>query len=537
MGGLRCIIAVMDESKKVYIATAIPYVNGKPHVGHAMDYLLADIWARYQRQNGKEVRFQVGTDEHGSKNAAKAKELGLTTQQFVDQNYLPFEALMQKMKVTYTDFIRTTDPKHVARVQYIWKKLQPHIYKGKYEGWYCEGCEGFVTNKEAAEKGGVCSDHQTPLVKLEEENYFLRIGDFATQIREAIETGRMKIVPEFRGKEFLALMERGMPDVSVSRPRKSLSWGVAVPDDPDQVMYVWIDALANYITVLGYPDSADWAEYWPADVQVLGKDILRFHAGIWPAILLGLGLELPKMLLVHGHVTTGGEKMSKTVGNVVDPMEVLEKYGLDAFRYYFSRHVTTDGDGDFTWERFENAYNNELADDLGNLVQRTAGMVNRYLEGVSGEVGQIGHDTFKFHESMSAMKFSEAFESIWALVMGANRYVDKVKPWAIAKRMKESNDPDDRAHLEEVLRHTVETILQVAKMMEPFMPDAAERISGVFNTGVVKLPEGGVFPKIYIHTTDPRTARGGVEAKVEVQSENAGGGGEAAGEVAGATDQ
>ncbi|MCL2444964.1 methionine--tRNA ligase [Candidatus Saccharibacteria bacterium] len=512
--------------KKLYIATAIPYVNGKPHIGHVLDFLLADIWVRHQKQNGGEVRFQVGTDEHGNKIAAKAQEAGMTPQEFADQNCRYFKELLSAMKVNYTDFIRTTDPKHKARAQYIWRQLKPYIYQGSYEGWYCEGCEGFVTDKEAASNEMVCPDHKAKYQKISEENYYLKVSEFADQIKEAIESDRMKILPEFRKKEFLALMEKGMPDVSVSRPKKSLSWGIPVPDDDSQVMYVWMDALSNYVTVLGYPDDQEWADYWPADVQVIGKDILRFHAGIWPAMLLGMGLELPKVLLTHGHITVGGDKMSKTVGNVVDPMEVIDKYGLDAFRYYLSRHVTTNADGDFSWEKFENAYNNELVNDLGNLVQRTAGMINKYMSGVIGEIQQPEHDMYKFREAMREMNFSEAMDIIWSLIAGANGFIERVKPWKIAKAAAEGTDPEPQAHLEEVLGHVVGTIMQATEMLRPFLPDAAERISGIFGEGVVKLSDDGVFQKVYIHTADPSMVRadgvsdGGVTVAPEVGGES-----------------
>ncbi|HEU0266193.1 MAG TPA: methionine--tRNA ligase, partial [Candidatus Saccharimonadaceae bacterium] len=378
--------------KKLYITTAIPYVNGTPHIGNALDYLYADIWTRYQKQQGNEVRFQVGTDEHGNKIAMKAAELGLTPQAYTDKMAPNFKALMDKVGAEYTDFIRTTEGHHVGAVQYIWQQLLPHIYKDTYEGWYCVGHEAFFTEKEVAANGGVCPDHQKPYEKVKEENYFLRCSDFTDQVRDAIESGKMQIVPEFRKKEFLELMKDGLKDVSISRPRKSLTWGVPVPGDDSQVMYVWLDALANYITVIGYPDHQEWQEYWPADVQVIGKDILRFHAGIWPPMLLGLGLPLPKKLLVHGFVNVGGAKMSKTVGNVVDPNEIIDTYGVDAFRYFFARHIPTQDDGDFTWEKFENAYNTELANDLGNAVQRVASMVTRYQAGVVGDAPAGEHD-------------------------------------------------------------------------------------------------------------------------------------------------
>ena len=344
--------------KKLYITTAIPYANGAPHIGNALDYLVADIWARYQKQHGNDVRFQVGTDEHGNKIAEKAAQAGLTPQEYVDKNVLHFKELMDKIKTSYTDFVRTTDSHHIGASQYIWQKLQPYIYKGTYEGWYCTGCESFYTEKEVTENKGICPDHKIPFIHLSEENYYLRISDFTDKIKEAIQTDKMKITPEFRKKEFLKFLENGLDDVSISRPKRNLSWGIPVPGDPDQVMYVWIDALANYLTVIGYPDQPEWQEYWPANLQVIGKDILRFHAGIWPAMLLGLELPLPKEFLVHGHISSGGTKMSKSIGNVIDPNEIIDDYGLDAFRYYFSRHIPTLDDGDFTWDKFESSYNN-----------------------------------------------------------------------------------------------------------------------------------------------------------------------------------
>ena len=490
--------------KKLYITTAIPYVNGTPHIGNALDYLLADIWTRYQKQNGHEVRFQVGTDEHGNKIAAKATEAGLTPKEYTDKMYVNFESLMKKVDAQYTDFIRTTDPHHEGAVQYIWQKLQPHIYKDKYEGWYCMGHEAFFTEKEVAETNGVCPDHQTPYEKVSEENYYLRTSDFTDKIREAIETGRMEIVPEFRKNEFLELMKDGLKDVSISRPKKNLTWGIPVPGDHDQIMYVWLDALANYITVLGYPDHDGWQEYWPADVQVVGKDILRFHAGIWPAMLLGLELPLPKKLLVHGFVNVGGAKMSKTVGNVVDPVEIIDTYGLDAFRYFFARHIPTQDDGDFTWEKFENAYNNELGNDLGNLISRVASMLSRYQAGVIGDTPKGEHDMEPYRQAVAELRFDRALDEVWLMVRSLNQYLENVKPWEIAK--KRQTEADAEQHLGEVLGHAVNTLLQVAHLLEPFTPGVAAAIHRAFGSGVV-VPiegEGGLFPKIYNHTPNPR---------------------------------
>ncbi len=491
--------------KKLYITTAIPYANAKPHIGNAIDYLIADIWTRYQRHNGHEVKFQVGTDEHGNKIAAKAAEAGVEPQNYVDSMYGNFQSMMSAVGAEYTDFIRTTDPHHIGAVQYVWQKLAPHIYKDKYEGWYCQGCEAFYADKEVEATNSICPDHQTPYQRVSEENYYLRASDFTDTIREAITTGRMKIVPESKKLEFLNIIKDGVHDVSISRPRRHLSWGISVPGDPEQVMYVWLDALCNYITVLGYPDREGWQAYWPADIQVIGKDILRFHAGIWPAILLGLDLPLPKKLLVHGHVNIGGSKISKTVGNGIDPMEVIEAYGSDAFRYYFSRHIPTQDDGDFTWERFEITYNTELGNDLGNLVQRVAAMITRYQAGVIGDAPQAEHDMGPYHELMGRLEFDKAFDEVWNIVRVLNQYLDQVKPWEIAK--KRDKDPDATEHLAEVLSHCAGVLLQIADMMVPFMPATAAAIRVIFNDGIVTFDNQPLFPKKYLHTPDPHAPK------------------------------
>jgi len=489
--------------KNLYITTAIPYVNGTPHIGNALDYLLGDIWTRYQMQNDHAVRFQVGTDEHGNKIAAKAAEAGLDPKAYTDQAYVAFENLMKKVGAGYTDFIRTTDPHHIGAVQYIWQQLQPYIYKGTYEGWYCMGHEAFFTDKEVEATSGVCPDHQTPYQRVSEENYYLKASAFTEQIHTAIESGKMKIVPDFRRKEFLELIKDGVQDVSISRPKKNLSWGVPVPGDPEQIMYVWLDALANYITVLGYPDKAGWQDYWPADVQIMGKDILRFHAGIWPAMLLGLGLPLPKKLMVHGFINVGGAKMSKSVGNVVDPNEVIDNYGIDAFRYFFSRHIPSLDDGDFTWEKFETAYNTELGNDLGNLVQRVGAMVTRYQAGVIGDAPQAEHDMRRYHEAMTNLQFDNALDEVWQMVRSLNQYIENVKPWEIAKN--KDKDTDAENHLGEVLATAVGGLLQIADLLVPFLPGTAKAIHTSFETGVVQ-PQGVLFPKIYRHTPDPHAS-------------------------------
>jgi methionyl-tRNA synthetase len=462
-----------------------------------MDYTLADIWARYQRQQGNQVRFQVGTDEHGNKIAAKAAERGLQPKEYTDEMYVTFENFIKRLGVEYTDFIRTTDIHHEAAVQYIWQKLMPYIYKGSYEGWYCVGCESFVTDKEATDNNGICPDHNQPYQRLSEDNYYFKLSEFGPRIKEAIEKHRLEIVPEFRKNEIVSLLESGLNDVSISRPKKNLGWGIPVPGDPEQVMYVWIDALSNYITVLGYPDNADWENYWPADVQVIGKDILRFHAAIWPAMLLALELPLPKKLLVHGFVNVSGAKMSKSVGNVIDPMQIIDDYGVDAFRYFFSRHIPTLDDGDFTWEKFEGAYNGELANDLGNLVSRVAKMVTNYQSGVVGDELQAEHDTGPYRQAMDALQFNKALDELWVMVRSLNQYLENVKPWEIAKQL--GKDEDAEKHIGEILAHSVGTLNQIAHMISPFMPTTAETILATFKDGVVREQPAVMFPKKVLH--------------------------------------
>lgn len=469
---------------KVYICTAIPYVNGNPHIGHAMDYLLADTYARYHRLKGDEVRFQVGTDEHGNKVFSTAQKNHIPVEEYVQENSDKFREFIKRLNISYTDFVRTTDPEHVRSVQEVWKKLEPHIYSAEYDGWYCEGCERFVTQKEYEENEGCCPDHQKPYQKLSEHNYYLRISDFKERIRSAIESGEMRITPEFRKQEMLRLLEDA-PDISISRPRKQLTWGVPVPGDDDQVMYVWVDALSNYISVLGYPDSDDMKEFWPAAAQFVGKDILRFHAITWPAILLGIGLDLPKNLVVHGHVLSNGQKMSKSLGNVIDPMEVLNRKGLPAFRYFFLRHIDSFADSDFTNEKFENAYNNELANDLGNLVQRLATLCKKNdVAGVQSELKL----TPEFCALMDKFEFSKALDLVWGKIQQLNKQIDEQKPWELAK-----NGESER--VQEVLQDLERGLVDTAQLLTVFLPETAQQIIDIFTAKAVVPPAQPLFPK------------------------------------------
>lgn len=475
-------------NKSLYVCTAIPYVNGAPHVGHALDYLLADTYFRYQTGQGKTVRFQAGTDEHGNKIWSKAAELGVPVEDYVTENAAKFRAFIDKLGVHPTDFVRTTDPAHERRCQLIWERLAPHIYQSTYEGWYCSGCERFITENEYKETHGVCPDHQKPYEKLSETNYYFRISDFKDTIRQKIESDELRILPDFRKKEVLHLLADS-PDVSISRPRKHLSWGVPVPGDADQVMYVWIDALANYITVLGFPET-DISSVWPADVQVVGKDILRFHAIIWPAMLLALNLPLPKTLLSHGHINVDGAKMSKSLGNVVDPLDVLEKYGLDPFRYFFLRHIDTFADSDFTWDKFSAAYTGELANDLGNLVSRLATLCAKNSVSLpSSSVSKAqaaGKADPAFTDLMDNFKFSKAFDYIWDKVVALNKQIDEDQPWALAKT--------DPAAAERSLKSLASGLLTVATLLAPFLPETSSKISAVFSAPEI-TPPAPLFPK------------------------------------------
>ena len=487
--------------KNFYITTAIPYVNATPHIGNAMDYLLADSLARYQKQAGRTVRFQVGTDEHGNKNAAKAEEAGLDPIAYADKMYPNFEKLMKAVGAEYTDFIRTTEERHEKAAQYIWLKLADYIYKGAYEGWYCVGCESFVTDLEATANNGVCPLHNQPYQHFSEENYYFKLSAFTEKIKDAIANHKLIIEPQFRQNELLNLLESGLEDISISRPKKHLSWGIPVPEDEDHVMYVWFEALMNYITVLGYPTDEKWQEFWPADVQVIGKDILRFHAAIWPAMLIGLDLPLPKKLLVHGFVNVGGAKMSKTVGNVIDPLGIIDSYGVDAFRYYFLRHIPTLEDGDFTWEKFETAYNNELGNELGNLVQRVASMINRYQDGVIGELPPANHDKQPYRDAVNDLRFDRALDLVFESVRALNVYIETVKPWEVAG--KRTEDSEAESHLSEILGHAAAGLLHIAELLTPFLPTTAATIENIFASGVVKPYKGVLFPKVYNHTKAP----------------------------------
>lgn len=471
-----------------FVTTSIPYVNGEPHLGHAMEFVMGDVLARQARQRGDNVIFSIGTDEHGGKIAEKAAELKLTPKALADQMSQQYRDLATTLNISNDRFIRTTDDGHEQRAQLIWKRLEKDIYKGQYEGWYCTGDEAFFTEAEVKANNGVCPNHNRPYEKLKEDNYFFKLSGYREQLLKVIESDEYRIVPITKRNEIIALLKDGLDDISISRPADKIAWGIPVPGDQAQVMYVWFEALMNYITVLGYPEHEDFKTFWPAQVQVIGKDILRFHAAIWPAMLLGLGIALPKTLYVHSFININGQKMSKSLGNYVAPNEIIDKYGADAFRYYFLRHIPSYNDGDFSWDTFEATYNNELANELGNAVQRTVSMIQQYLEGMVGDLPDAQHDIAQYSEALDSCRFDRALDEVWEQVRGLNQYIDQEKPWALAKEK-------DPTHLREVLAYQASSLLSIAGLLEPFMPDTSTKIKTVFDGATVKPIEGTLFPK------------------------------------------
>ncbi len=481
--------------EKFYITTAIDYVNAKPHIGHALEKIQADALARYRRMKGDEVLFLSGTDEHGVKIVRAAEAAGEDLQRFVDGMSETFRGLKSAFHLSWDDFIRTSDRKrHWPGARQLWLKFYEagDLYKKKYRGLYCVGHEAFVTEKDLI--NGKCGDHQKEPEVIEEENWFFRLSKYAGEIESRIRNDELRIIPETRKNEMLSFVRGGLEDVSFSRPRKDLSWGIPVPNDPDHTMYVWCDALANYITAVGYGlDEAGFKKWWPADAQMIGKDILRFHALIWPAMLLSAELPLPKKILVHGFVTVEGAKMSKTVGNVVDPFVLAEKYGADALRYYLLREIPSGEDGDFSQAKFEARYNGDLANGLGNFASRVLtlgerlGAIDRKSFGeIDAEITQrIASARKKTEEKIEAFQLHEALAAIWELVSFGDAYVNKTEPW-------KTNDRSAVLNAAVILDNA-------AALLHPFLPETSEKITACFlwKGDVLEIKKcGNLFPRI-----------------------------------------
>jgi methionyl-tRNA synthetase len=462
--------------ERFYVTTPIYYVNADPHVGHAYTTIMADIFARHHRQRGEDVFFLTGTDEHGAKIARAAEAAGQTPKAHADALSAKFRDLGRVLEASNDFFIRTTDPQHVAEVQRLVGVLHARgdIYKGSYGGWYCTPCEAFYVESELG-ADRTCPIHGTPVEWLEEDNWFFRLSAYRDRLLEYFDAHPGWIVPTPRYNEARRMIEAGLEDLSISRSQ--ISWGVPVPWDPEQVIYVWVDALLNYWTALGYGAGPDGRRFWPPDLQLMAKDILKFHAVIWPALLMAAGIALPRRLAIHGYVLKGGEKMSKTTGNLVDPFPFIEDYGIDALRYYLSREIRFGEDGTFSAEGFEARYTGELANELGNLLNRTVSMIGRYREGVvppdHGRDGALATELAERHAEIvaafDAADVTRAVEAAWILVRALNRLVEQRAPWVLAK------DPAAATELDQVLFSLAAGLKAVMILLWPVIPASAAR--------------------------------------------------------------
>jgi len=478
-------------NKKFYITTAIPYVNANPHIGFSLELLQADVVARYNRLIGSDTFFLTGTDDNALKNVQAAERAGKETKEFVNENQARFILLSKQLGISYDDFIKTADKFHHTGAQKFWSSCKPDdLYKKKYSGFYCVGCEAFYTEKDLVD--GKCPEHDTALELVEEENYFFKLSNYQKKLEELVESDKFRVVPESRKNEVLSFIKSGLEDFSISRSvKRAKNWGVRVPGDDSQIMYVWFDALSNYITALDYEHNSEkFQKYWPADVQVIGKGIIRFHAVYWPAMLLSAGLQPPKVLFVHGYINIDGGKMSKSLGNVIDPFEILEKYGVDTTRYYLLRYIHPVQDSDFSYEKLEEGYRADLANGIGNLASRVSGLIEKNGIEVKIQKTDIAADkTIKKH--IENFQFDQGLKYIWEKIRMLDVFVSEKEPWTLAKTKKLDE-------LKEVLQKASQGIYEVAVLLQPFLPQTSERIIKQFTSEKITKGEA-LFPRFEIH--------------------------------------
>ena len=471
---------------KFYITNAIPYVNSKPHIGHALEFIQSDTIARYHKYIlGDETYLSCGYDENSLKNVQAAEAEGISVQELVDKNGKLFFDLWEKLRIQFDQAIKGSDPKHISSSQKLWNLCAKNgdIYKKSYEGLYCVGCEQFYEKNELNEKGE-CFEHPgKPLEKVSEENYFFKLSDYTDRILQLIESDELQIIPETRKNEVVEFVKKGLEDISISRTNeRAKNWGVPVPEDEKQKMYVWFDALNIYQTAAGFGwNEETYKKLWPADLHVVGKGIIRFHAVYWPAFLLSAGLKLPKKIFVHEYFTVDGQKMSKTLGNVIDPLELVEKYSAEGLRYYCLAKFSPFQDGDFSEERFKETYNADLANGLGNLVARVA----RLCEKIELDPLAQPQASKNYKKIFSTYKFNDVLGDIWSKISEIDQEIEREQPWKI----------EDLSKLKAVLQDWVERINQISFELKPFLPETSEKIQNLFGqTKIKSIPP--LFPRI-----------------------------------------